>query len=370
MFFQNTILKKHLALLNDKEVNVAWETYKALFLNQIRQDNIHASKEEQFQEGFLRDLFVKTLGYTINPDPDFNLITEKKNETDSKKVDGAILRDGKVIGVIELKDHKTPNLKQVETQAFGYKNNHKDTRYVIISNFEKLRFYIDNAVEFDEWDLFSLTEEEFRRLYFCLSWGTLSKDLPIKAKTDSISNEDRITQQLYRDYSAFKREVFADILKNNTTDETPKEQKLLLFKKTQKLLDRLLFIFFAEDCELLPPNMILQIISEWEQLKALDVEIPLYTRVKQYFGYLDAGNEKKNIYAYNGGLFKPDEELDKLIISDELLALHTRKMSEYDYANLVRLRRYRRKSMLEKSRLSPKGNATEFSIRRNISPNI
>ena len=335
MFFQNTVIKKYLAVLNDEEVRAAWETYKALFLNQIRQDNIHASKEEQFQEGFLRDLFVKTLGYTINPDPDYNLITEKKNETDSKKADGAILRDGKVIGVIELKDHKTPNLKQVETQAFGYKNNHKDTRYVIISNFEKLRFYIDNAVEFDEWDLFSLSEEEFRRLYFCLSWGTLSKDLPIKAKTDSISNEDRITQQLYRDYSAFKREVFADILMNNTTDETPKEQKLLLFKKTQKLLDRLLFIFFAEDCELLPPNMILQIIGEWEQLKALDVDIPLYTRIKQYFGYLDAGNDKKNIYAYNGGLFKPDEELDKLIISDELLALHTRKLSEYDYESEV-----------------------------------
>lgn len=127
-------------MLNDELVKAAWEQYKALFLNQIRQDNIHASKEEQFQEGFLRDLFVKTLGYTINPDPDFNLITEKKNTTDSKKADSAILRDGKVIGIIELKDHKTPNLKQVETQAFGYKNQHKGTRYVIISNFEKLRF--------------------------------------------------------------------------------------------------------------------------------------------------------------------------------------------------------------------------------------
>ena len=122
MFFQNTIIKKYLAVLNEEQVNAAWETYKALFLNQIRQDNILASKEEQFQEGFLRDLFVKTLGYTINPDPDFNLITEKKNETDSKKADGAIQRDGKVIGIIELKDHKTPNLKQVETQAFGYKH--------------------------------------------------------------------------------------------------------------------------------------------------------------------------------------------------------------------------------------------------------
>lgn len=335
MFFQNTILKKHLALLNDKEVKAAWEQYKALFLNQIRQDNIHASKEEQFQEGFLRDLFVKTLGYTINPDPDFNLITEKKNEKDSKKADGAIQRDGKVIGIIELKDHKTPNLTQVETQAFGYKNQHRGTRYVIISNFEKLRFYIDDATEYREWDLFSLKEEDFKELYFCLSWGTLSQDLPIKAKTDSISNEDQITQQLYKDYSAFKREVFADILKNNTTDETPKEQILLLFKKTQKLLDRLLFIFFAEDCELLPPNMILQIIGEWEQLKALDAYTPLYDRIKKYFGYLDAGNESKNIFAYNGGLFKPDEELDRLTISDEVLARYTKKLSEYDYASEV-----------------------------------
>lgn len=335
MFFQNTIIKKYLAVLNDEEVKAAWEQYKALFLNQIRQDNIHASKEEQFQEGFLRDLFVKTLGYTINPDPDFNLITEKKNEKDSKKADGAIQRDGKVIGIIELKDHKTPNLTQVETQAFGYKNQHRGTKYVIISNFEKLRFYIDDATEYREWDLFSLKEEDFKELYFCLSWGTLSQDLPIKAKTESVSNEDKITQQLYKDYSAFKREVFADILKNNTTDETPKEQILLLFKKTQKLLDRLLFIFFAEDCELLPPNMILQIIGEWEQLKALDAYTPLYDRIKKYFGYLDSGNESKNIFAYNGGLFKPDEELDRLAISDEVLARFTRKLSEYDYASEV-----------------------------------
>lgn len=335
MFFQNTIIKKYLAMLNDEQVKAAWEQYKALFLNQIRQDNIHASKEEQFQEGFLRDLFVKTLGYTINPDPDFNLITEKKNEKDSKKADGAIQRDGKVIGIIELKDHKTPNLTQVETQAFGYKNQHRGTKYVIISNFEKLRFYIDDATEYREWDLFSLKEEDFKELYFCLSWGTLSQDLPIKAKTESVSNEDQITQQLYKDYSAFKREVFADILKNNTTDETPKEQILLLFKKTQKLLDRLLFIFFAEDCELLPPNMILQIIGEWEQLKALDAYTPLYDRIKKYFGYLDAGNESKNIFAYNGGLFKPDEELDRLTISDEVLARYTKKLSEYDYASEV-----------------------------------
>ncbi len=337
MFFQNTIIKRYLAMLNEEQVKAAWEQYKALFLDQIRQENIQASKEEQFQEGFLRDLFVKTLGYTINPDPDFNLITEKKNETDSKKADGAIQRDGKVIGIIELKDHKTPDLKQVETQAFGYKNQHRGTRYVVISNFEKLRFYIDDATDYREWELFSLKEEDFSELYFCLSWSTLSQDLPIKAKSESVSNEDQITQQLYRDYSTFKRELFADILKNNTTDETPKEQILFLFKKTQKLLDRLLFIFFAEDSGLLPPNSMVLILDDWQKLKDMDEYRPLYSRIRKYFGYLDTGfqGKKYEIFAYNGGLFKPDEVLDSITISDEVLAAHCRRLSEYDYASEV-----------------------------------
>ena len=337
MFFQNSVIKKYLAAQDAELIDKAWETYKAYFLNPAVQENIRASKEEQFQEGFLRELFVKVFGYTLNPMPDFNLITEQKNETDAKKADGAILRDGKVIGVIELKDHKTTDLSHVERQAFGYKSQHKDTKYVVISNFEKLRFYIDNAVEHIEWNLFTITEEQFRLLYFCLSWANIQADKPLKAKQDSVSNEDEVTQKLYKDYSAFKREIFADILAHNTDENTPKEHILLLFKKTQKLLDRLLFIFFAEDSGLLPPNSMVEILNQWEQLKEMDEYVPLYNRIKKYFGYMNTGwqGKKYEIFAYNGGLFKPDEVLDGLTISDELLAQFTRKLADYDYSTDV-----------------------------------
>ena len=154
MLFQKNVIKKYIATLND-DVEAAWNQYKSYFLVSEIQANIRQSKEEQFQEGFLRELFVKVLGYTLNPSPDFNLITEQKNETNSQKADGAILLDGNVIGVIELKDHKTTDLSKIEKQAFSYKSQHRDARYVIISNFEKLRFYIDNAVDFREWSLFS-----------------------------------------------------------------------------------------------------------------------------------------------------------------------------------------------------------------------
>lgn len=339
MLFQKNIVKKYIGLLDEKLITKAWEKYSSYFLNEDIQANIHKIKEEQFQEGFLRELFVEVLDYTINPSPNYNLTTELKNEVGSKKADGAILIDDKVIGVIELKDHKTPDLASIENQAFGYKSKHKDTRLVIISNFEKLRFYIDNAVEYREWDIFHMTIDEFRELYLCLAWTQVERGIPLQMKEESVSSEDQITNALYKDYSQFKRVLFADILEQNPTPDSKdeKEWQLLLFKKTQKLLDRLLFIFFAEDCGLLPPNMIVQIVDEWEQLKDLDMDVSLYERIKKHFGYLDTGyqGKKYEIFAYNGGLFKTDDVLDNLKISDSILAEHTRRLSDYDFESDV-----------------------------------
>ena len=339
MLLQKNIIKKYLNLIGEERTAKPWEQYQLFFMNEDIQANIHKIKEEQFQEGFLRELFVKVLGYTINPSPNYNLTTELKNEVGSKKADGAILLDGKVIGVIELKDHKTPDLTSIENQAFGYKNKHKETRLVIISNFEKLRLYIDDAVEYREWDIFQMTEEEFRELYLCLAWTQVEHCVAIQMKSESISNEEHITKALYKDYSHFKRVLFADILAQNPTPEgsDEKDWQLLLFKKTQKLLDRLLFIFFAEDSFLLEPNSMVQIIDKWQQLKDLDAYVPLYDRIKMYFGYLDQGHVGKpfDVFAYNGGLFKPDEVLDSLKISDDLLQEHTRRLAAYDFGSDV-----------------------------------
>ena len=333
--FQRNILNKYIEGLDNTLIDERYKTFSSFFLDPERQANILNSKEEQFQEGFLRELFVKILGYTLNPDPNFNLTTEKKNETNSKKADGAILVDGKVVGVIELKDHKTPDLSKVEAQAFNYKSQHKEAVYVVISNFEKLRFYIDNAVDFEEFDLFHLTSVDFARLWICLAYENIAKNLPKQIKAASLTNEDQITNALYKDYSNFKRDLFEDILKNNPTDDT--EHKILLFKKTQKLLDRLHFIFFAEDRGLLPPNSIMLIINQWEKLKDLDEYQPFYNRLKKYFGYMNTGFQGKNfeVFAYNGGLFKPDEILDGLIISDEVLMRYCKKVSDYDFQSDV-----------------------------------
>lgn len=329
--FQNKILKKHIPTASEK-INNAFQIYADYFHNPEIQENIRSSKEEQFQEGFLRELFVKVLGYTLNPAPNYNLITEQKNETNSRKADGAILSDGEVVAIIELKDTKTTDLKTVEAQAFGYKNYNKKVSYVIISNFEKLRFYIDNAVEFIEFNLFTLSPDEFSVLWLCLAYENIAKDLPKQLKNESVGKEEQITKELYKNYSQFKRELFADLTANN-----PQYDQLLLFQKSQKILDRLLFILFAEDRNLLPPNSIDEIIRQWEKLKDLDEYRPLYERYQKYFGYMNTGfkGKKHDIFAYNGGLFKPDEVLENVIISDEVLRDNTLRLSQYDFESEV-----------------------------------
>ena len=333
--FQQTVLKKYLSLLNNETVSAAYEQYKQYFHNTEIQDNIRNSKEEQFQEGFLRELFVKILGYTLNPSPNYNLITEQKNVSNAKKADGAILVNGDIVGVIELKDGKTTDLTKVEQQAFGYKNQHPKAVYVIISNFQKLRFYINNTIEYQEFNLFNLNLDNFKLLYLLLAYPQIEHNIPKSIKEESLSSEDTITKSLYKDYSEFKRVLFADILKNNIVASV--EEKILLFKKSQKLLDRLLFIFFAEDSGLLSPNTMIRIINDWEKLKELDAYTPLYERIKKYFNWLNEGYKGKDfeVFAYNGGLFKPDETLDNLTISDDILFKHTNQLSQYDYASEV-----------------------------------
>ncbi|MBS9768533.1 MAG: transposase, partial [Flavobacteriaceae bacterium] len=342
--FQKTIQNKYIKAQGD--ILEKWELFKNHFHNPSVQENIRNSKEEQYQGEFLIDLFVNILGYTKNPNPNFNLTTELKNEKDSKKADGAIIISDQVKAVIELKGTNTTDLGKVENQAFGYKNNQKNCSYVVISNFEKLRFYIDNAIQFIEFNLFTLTKNEFQLLYLLLSLDSITKDIPKKLKTESVSQEDVITKKLYKDYSVFKRELFANMCELNPVEQqhavalqstTPNEWRLLLFKKSQKLLDRFLFLFFAEDSYLLPPNSVREILKQWKQLIELDEEIPLYNRFKKYFGYLNTGfkGKKHDIFAYNGGLFKPDEILDNIQIDDELLYKHTQKLADYDFASEV-----------------------------------
>jgi len=332
--FQKSVLNKFIKSQDTAKIEAAYNKFCDTFLQPDRQVEIRSMKEEEYQDGFLDDLFVNILGYIKRPNTGFNLVREKKNEADSKKADGAILKNDSPLAVIELKGTDTTDLDKVTNQGFGYKNNHKECVYVVISNFEKLRFFIHHAVDYIEFNLFTLSKEEFTTLWLCLHSDNLLDNIPAKIKAESVVKEEDITKNLYKDYSSFKQELWQDIVKLN-----PNGDPLQFYKKTQKLIDRFLFIFFAEDAGLLPPNSISRMVDRWKMLKDEDAYKPLYEIFKQYFGYINTGRPGKTpqdeIFAYNGGLFLEDDVLDTVSISDEVLLKHTLKLTVYDFSSEV-----------------------------------
>lgn len=187
--FQNSVLKTFKQ--DEKLVAARWaafQNYKA------KVEAIKDFKEEEYQDGFLKDIFESCLGYTLkttNPSS-FNLEREKKNEIDSKKADGVIYLNSEIIAVIELKDTKTKNLDRVQQQAFWYLTQHTKAKYVIISNFDELRFYFDKSTAYESFSLFNLSYDEFCKLHLLLSFENIKDETALKIKEKSLLYKSKI----------------------------------------------------------------------------------------------------------------------------------------------------------------------------------
>jgi hypothetical protein len=318
-------------LTQDQDEEKLKKRYANLQMYQAKASDIKSFKEEKFQTQFLKDIFENCLSYTLdttNPTT-FNLEREKKNETDGKKADGAILINGEVRCVIELKDQttqhldKTPSNRELSPvdQAFRYFISHENAKYVVVSNFNELRFYIGNKTTFEKFDLFTASFDEFKRLHLLLSFESISTDLPLKLKEKFATHEREISNKFYKDFSAFRLTLFKNICKNNTSID-----KNRLLSLTQKLCDRFVFILFAEDRGLLRLRTIAEIKDKFQNQVT---ELSFYDFYKIYFKAIDEGSERLDIKRYNGGLFAADTELDALKIDDSVL--EAQFLSDYDF---------------------------------------
>ncbi len=267
-------------------------------------------------------LLAKMLNWT-------NYSREVKNDTDRKKADGVIYdKDGNPIAIIELKSSdKDISNRDIIAQAFRYKNEKPTCRYVIISNFKRLDIYSDSNETSYSVDL---TEaENYKTLYALLNQASLENNEIARLKKISKSQE-QITKEVYKEYSDFRLKLLNNLIKNN-----PNLSKELIFEATNKLLDRFMFILFAEDRGLIPPNSIDTVIKQYESSQEWGDDTPLYEYYKKYFHFIDVGNPKISIPKYNGNLFKPDEILDTLIIDDEVIKDDLSHLSAYDFSDDV-----------------------------------
>ncbi len=347
--FKERLIRGRLAHFSRENVPDFDKKYHEISLwhKSCTEKDLEKTKETSVQGLFMTRLFNGVFGYSeiVDEGDCYNQERENKTLLDTSEADGALGFFYKSTGekdvrvVIELKDARTPldkkqnrssHLTPVE-QAFQYANkNGSKCGWVIVSNFIETRLYKStSSLEYESFDMTKMNDEkEFLRFYYFLCKDhliaehgkSIIDELYIENEAEGID----ISNKFYKDYKRIRNSLFSSLKENN-----PDKDELMLFTKTQKLMDRFTFICFCQDCDLLPPKVYQKLVENANNSFSI-MPNKLWTQLKSLFESIDKGNPPMKINKYNGGLFKEDSELDALVITDDVLESFT-TLAGYDF---------------------------------------
>lgn len=312
----------------------------------LSEHDLEKTKEKSVQGEFLIKFFESILGYITHSSgkSEWNLIPSPKTEVDSQEADGSLgfyTTENKITkAVIELKDAKT-SLEKKQTsrekgytpieQGYLYASKFDRCNWIIVSNFMEIRLYHKNRTQdfYEKFDVLKLDrEDEFKKFYYILCKNNLIS-ITNESIIDNLSKEtnvqeENITKEFYKKYKQTRLKLFNHLAKNN-----PNIDKNTILEKTQKIIDRVIFISFCEDLGLLPPNIFRRILDSVKSSFDLS-ENKIWNQVKGLFHSINIGNPPMNINKFDGGLFSKDLLLDSLNINDESLK-ELIEISSYDF---------------------------------------
>ncbi len=316
------------------------------WIDSIQSGKLDNIKETSIDQKFLEDFFESVLGYqgVIGGSEEWNIIPQQKMKITSNRADGALgyfsNEQEDIRAVIELKDantdldspqhHRNGKPTPVE-QAFGYAPKAgKSCKWVIVSNFKELRLYHRSSL--NEYEVFFIEKllepETFKKFYYLLSNENLiAKDGESeieKLYRNNTEEEEQISTKFYAEYKAARNHLFEHLKKNN-----PEKDEMLLLEKTQKILDRFIFVCFCEDKGLLPARIFRGTL---EQARNVIIELAdkNWVFIQALFKAINDGKPEHDINKFDGGLFSPDDGLDSLKLNDAVFE-ELAKITDYDF---------------------------------------
>jgi type I restriction-modification system DNA methylase subunit len=318
--------------------------------------DIEHTKEKSVQATFLHRIFVDVLGYLDQggaPAGTWTLIAEPTTDINSRQADGSVgfftPTGRRVRGIIELKDALTDlDAKQLSRQdrlspveqAFLYLASFEEAEFVFLSNFQTLRLY-SRRFGMTRYQEFQTSEvhrpDELAKFLAACSaevvlGATPGTVAPIEQliSTQRIRAQQEITRDFYEKYKAY-RDRLVHFIASNYPDLRSEA-----VTHAQKLLDRLLFILYAEDVGLLPTDIAGRTIRHGKQSRSRS-QTKIWEEFRFLFEDIDKGREDLDppINKYDGGLFALDPVLDSRIQIPNEMLLDLESLSEFDFKSEV-----------------------------------
>jgi len=306
--------------------------------------------ETQLQGEFITDIFGSALHYTTFQENLGEWEVERECSINGGTPDAVVgkFKAGQPrcpVAVVELKgptinlDIDRSNGRTAVQQCWDYLNHLPDCRWGIVSNMVCFRLYERNKTP-RRYEHFSLEElrdfRTFRQFYVLferrgLLVPEMSRTKPRAALLlDDTENRQRdISDELYNYYSANRIKLIRHLYDDLNFDL---EKSI---NTAQQLIDRIIFIAFCEDRELMKAKTLLRAYRD----------IPPFTKVTNprwqsyltLFRFVDEGHEVIDVEdGYNGGLFR-ESAVDDLDLPDEPWTNFFNRIGEYDFRDEVNL---------------------------------
>ncbi|NQT22127.1 MAG: N-6 DNA methylase, partial [Candidatus Omnitrophica bacterium] len=330
--------------LKSKEINKIINNWQSL----AKRGVLDKKGEVQLQDSFLKGFFGRILQYkgmAESPDEWF-YEREKTTTSDATRSDAAFgfftgeSKDDVRVAV-ELKSAKT-NLDQKQArkgsnytpveQAFMYANKFgKACRWIIVSNYIETRLYRSSSM--NEYEVFFIEnldkEEELKKfLYLLYRKKLITKDAESaidKLYRKDEAEQEQISKVFYKQYKEVRYHLFGHLKKNY-----PDIDELTLLEKTQKILDRFIFVCFCEDTGLLPERIFRKVLDAVKS-NGLMVEISAWDQIRGLFRSVNEGNPARSINRYDGGLFAFDDLLDGQLVLENGIINGLVEITDYDF---------------------------------------
>lgn len=305
----------------------------------IATGRIYDLKEKALYGEFTSKLIEGVLGYRgPTAGAEYTVATEQAILRGS--VDLALGRFGgktpEILAPFELKGADTRDLdaimpgrnKSPVQQAWEYAMNARGVKWVLVCNYIELRLYGfgEGTAAYETFQLARLTEpEEYARFMLLLSADNLLSGRTLDLLKESRLEDKDITDKLYDDYNTLRIKLIGAVQAADA-----RVDPLDAIAVAQKILDRVLFVAFAEDTGLLPGNTLADAFNERNRFNPR----PVWENFKGLFNAIDRGDEKSKIPRYNGGLFQPDARIDRLELPDDICE-GFKTLGGYDFASEV-----------------------------------
>lgn len=305
----------------------------------IRSGRVYGLKEKSLHGEFVSKIVEGVLGYHgPTGGADYTVATEKAILRGS--VDLALGRFGsknpEILAPFELKGADTRDLdaimpgrnKTPVQQAWEYATNARGVKWVLVSNMVELRLYGfgEGTTAYEVFQIDRLTDPaEYARFMLLLSADSILSGRTLDLLKESRAEERDITDSLYRDYKALRLKLIGAV---QAAD--PAIAPLDAIAIAQKILDRVLFIAFAEDTGLLPRSTLSQAFVTRDPYNPR----PVWDNFRGLFNAIDKGSDALKIPRYNGGLFRQDDTINALSLPDDVCK-GFEILGGYDFASEV-----------------------------------